>query len=71
MSLADVCLLLAALFAFATLVLKIVEVARDRSGNGMGSGRSPAPLNDLTPGCDHTRGSGESKCLSPILNSVT
>lgn len=28
MSLADVCLLLAALFTFATLILKIVEVAR-------------------------------------------
>ena len=30
MPLADVCLLLAALFAFATLILKIVEVTRDR-----------------------------------------
>ena len=30
MSLADVCLLLAALFAFATLILKVVEVTRDR-----------------------------------------
>ena len=30
MSLADVCLFLAVLFAFATLILKIVEVTRDR-----------------------------------------
>ncbi len=30
MSLADVCLLLAALFAFATLILKIVEVTRGK-----------------------------------------
>lgn len=30
MSLADVCLLLAALFAFATLILKIVEVTRSK-----------------------------------------
>ncbi len=30
MSFADVCLLLGALFAFATLVVKIIEVARNR-----------------------------------------
>jgi len=30
MTLSDLCLILAALFAFATLILKVVEVARDR-----------------------------------------
>ena len=30
MTFADVCLLLAALFAFATLILKVVEVTRDK-----------------------------------------
>ena len=30
MNLADVCLLLAALFTFATLILKIVEVTRSK-----------------------------------------
>lgn len=30
MTLADLCLILAALFAFATLILKVVEVARGK-----------------------------------------
>jgi hypothetical protein len=30
MQLADLCLILGTLFAFGTLVLKIIEVARDR-----------------------------------------
>jgi hypothetical protein len=30
MSLADLCLILAALFAFATLILKVVEMARSK-----------------------------------------
>ena len=42
MTLANLCLILGALFSFGMLILKIIEVARIKYGAGRGSGCNPS-----------------------------
>jgi hypothetical protein len=55
MSLGEVCMILGALFAFATLILKVVEVARSKSHPG-GAGTATQPQTDRALPCCNTGG---------------
>ncbi len=58
MTYAGLCLFLGTMFAFTTLVLKVIEVARKQKHRGGARSGSRAP-NQLSPGRWHDRGSSE------------
>jgi hypothetical protein len=59
MNLAEVCIALGAMFAFAALILKVVEVARSKYAMRQGGGRMAVrPPNEWSPG----HGSGRGSC---------